>query len=134
SAIGAVVRVSAGGATQVRGVVSGSSTTATEDLRPHVGLGGATVVDSIEVLWPRRGSVASRTETFAGPFAVDGIVEIHAGCPEDLGDDGAVAFADILAIIGAWGPCENCVEDLDGHRTVDFADVLLVIAAWGPCS
>jgi hypothetical protein len=133
SAIGAIVRVTAGGATQVRSIVSGSSTTSTEDLRAHFGLGAATTIDSVEVLWPRRGSLASRTETFAGPFAVDAIHEIHAGCPEDLGDDGVVGFGDILDAIGAWGPCANCVQDLDGNGMVDFADVLAIIAAWGPC-
>ncbi|MHC5114279.1 MAG: hypothetical protein ACYTGP_07615 [Planctomycetota bacterium] len=56
------------------------------------------------------------------------------GCPADLNDDGTVSFADVLALIAAWGACETpCAEDLNGDAQVDFADVLLVIAAWGEC-
>jgi hypothetical protein len=55
-------------------------------------------------------------------------------CPEDLNDNGQVDFADILVIIGAWGPCGvPCPEDLNGNGQVDFADILVVIGAWGPC-
>ncbi|MHC5113662.1 MAG: hypothetical protein ACYTGP_04450 [Planctomycetota bacterium] len=54
-------------------------------------------------------------------------------CPEDLNGNGAVDFADILAIIGAWGPCVACPEDLDGSGDVGFGDILSVIAAWGDC-
>ncbi|MCP3905826.1 MAG: hypothetical protein GY715_19550 [Planctomycetes bacterium] len=56
-------------------------------------------------------------------------------CPEDLSDNGAVDFADILAVIAAWGPCPpTCPEDLDGSGDVGFGDILTVIGAWGPCS
>jgi len=70
-AIGAVVRVTAGGLTQIRQVTSGSSTTATEDLRLHFGLGATTQVDEIEVLWPAVGTLESRTDIYPGPFDVD---------------------------------------------------------------
>jgi hypothetical protein len=55
------------------------------------------------------------------------------GCPEDLNGDGNVGFGDVLAIIGAWGPCAGCPEDLDGSGSADFGDILAVLAAWGPC-
>jgi hypothetical protein len=55
-------------------------------------------------------------------------------CPEDLNGNGNVDFADILAIIAAWGPCVGeCPEDLNGNGQVDFADILAVIGAWGSC-
>jgi len=56
-------------------------------------------------------------------------------CAADLNDNGQVDFADILVIIGAWGPCpvDCCPEDLNGNGQVDFADILVVIAQWGPC-
>ncbi|MCP3902639.1 MAG: hypothetical protein GY715_03300 [Planctomycetes bacterium] len=55
-------------------------------------------------------------------------------CPEDLNGNLVVDFADILAVIAAWGPCGvPCPEDLSGNGQVDFADILAVIAAWGPC-
>ncbi|MCP3902590.1 MAG: VCBS repeat-containing protein [Planctomycetes bacterium] len=58
-----------------------------------------------------------------------------AACPEDLDDSGAVGFSDVLAVIGAWGPCPpECPQDLSGNGVVDFADILEVIGAWGPCS
>ncbi|MHC5114794.1 MAG: FG-GAP repeat protein [Planctomycetota bacterium] len=54
-------------------------------------------------------------------------------CPADLDGNGQVAFADLLALIGAWGPCTGCPEDLDGDGQVGFADVLGLISAWGTC-
>lgn len=54
-------------------------------------------------------------------------------CPADVDDSGTVDFADLLAILAAWGPCPGCPEDIDGNGTVDFADLLAVLAAWGPC-
>ena len=52
SAVGARVRVTAGGATQVREVKAGSSYLGQNDLRVHVGLGKATRIDRLEVRWP----------------------------------------------------------------------------------
>ncbi|MHC5114616.1 MAG: hypothetical protein ACYTGP_09335 [Planctomycetota bacterium] len=69
-------------------------------------------------------------------FFGDGDIEVQttsAACPEDLDGDLTVGFGDILAILGAWGPCAGCPEDLSGNNVVDFADILAVIAAWGPC-
>jgi len=45
-------------------------------------------------------------------------------CVPDLSGNGAVDFADILAI---------CEEDLDGSGDVGFGDILVVIGAWGDC-
>ncbi len=70
-AVGAVVRVTAGGVTQVRELVAGSSFGATEDPRAHFGLGSSTTVERIEIVWPRAGSLAERTQVFTGPFGVD---------------------------------------------------------------
>ncbi|MCP3903402.1 MAG: CRTAC1 family protein [Planctomycetes bacterium] len=61
----------------------------------------------------------------------DGVID--ACCPADLNLDGDVGFGDILAVIGAWGPCAACPEDLDGSGDVGFGDILAVIGAWGPC-
>ncbi|HSE48279.1 MAG TPA: CRTAC1 family protein [Terriglobales bacterium] len=51
-AIGAVVRVTAGGKTQSRTVQSGTSYISQDDMRQHFGLGAATTVERIEILWP----------------------------------------------------------------------------------
>ena len=51
-AIGTRVRLTAGGGTQVREVKAGSSYLAQNDLRVHIGLGGATRIDAVQVRWP----------------------------------------------------------------------------------
>ncbi len=52
SAIGAQVRVTAGGRVQVSEVQSGSSYLSQNDLRLHFGLGASKTIDRIEVRWP----------------------------------------------------------------------------------
>ena len=52
SAIGARVRLTAGGATQVQEVRGGGSYYSQNDLRPAFGLGSATTADRLEVRWP----------------------------------------------------------------------------------
>ncbi|MCP3903962.1 MAG: LamG domain-containing protein [Planctomycetes bacterium] len=72
----------------------------------------------------------------------DGVLEHDANvngipdeceCPADLDGSGDVGFGDILAVIGAWGPCGSCPEDLNDNGSVDFADILIIIASWGAC-
>jgi hypothetical protein len=52
SAIGARVRLTAGGVTQVGEVRGGGSYASQNDLRVHFGLGAAARVDRVEVRWP----------------------------------------------------------------------------------
>ncbi|MBI4716568.1 MAG: CRTAC1 family protein [Planctomycetes bacterium] len=101
-AVGAVVRLTAGGRTQVRQVVSGSSTTSTEDLRLHFGLGAATVVDEIEVLWPYDAPRLARTHIYAGPLAADQIVTL-APAPQDCNGNQVFDALDI-----ASGTSQDC--------------------------
>ncbi len=54
-------------------------------------------------------------------------------CAGDVDNTGRVDFADLLALLGAWGVCDGCPEDLDGDGLVTFADLLIVLGAWGPC-
>ena len=54
-------------------------------------------------------------------------------CPSDVSGNGQVDFADLLAILEAWGACDGCPEDINGDGTVNFADLLIVLASWGPC-
>jgi len=58
---------------------------------------------------------------------------ISLGCPEDVDENGVIEFDDLLAVLAAWGPCEDCPEDIDGSGEVDFDDLLRVLGAWGPC-
>ncbi len=71
SAIGARVRIYAGGTAQVDEVRSGGSYFSQSDLRLHFGLGAAVKVDEIEVRWPN-----GNQETFRN-VSVDRIVKIE---------------------------------------------------------
>ncbi len=72
-AIGARVRVVAGGSVQVREVRAGSSYLSQSDLRQHFGLGQAAAADRVEVRWP-----SGRIENVAG-VAANQIVTIREG-------------------------------------------------------
>ena len=61
AALGATVRVTAGGRTQAQAVLSQSSYYSHDDLRLHFGLGATAVADKIEVTWP-----SGRVETLTG--------------------------------------------------------------------
>jgi hypothetical protein len=59
-------------------------------------------------------------------------------CPDIVGDDGVVDVQDFLAILAAWGPCDepcppSCAADTNGDCVVDVQDFLAVLAGWGPC-
>lgn len=52
AAIGARIRLTAGGMTQIEEVRSGGSYLSQNDLRPHFGLDSATKIESVEIRWP----------------------------------------------------------------------------------
>ncbi len=56
-----------------------------------------------------------------------------AGPPEDVDGDGSVGFGDLLAVLAAFGPCDDppCPEDVDDSGAIGFDDVLAVLSAWG---
>jgi len=75
---------------------------------------------------------ANRVYVFAGT--------ITPLSPADLNDDGVVNVADLLAVIGAWGPCiappaqcvtYTCWADIVPTGTVNVQDLLMVIGNWG---
>ncbi len=51
-AIGARLRIVAGGMTQTEEIHSGGSYLSQNDLRVHFGLGSATKIDNVEIRWP----------------------------------------------------------------------------------
>jgi hypothetical protein len=63
-AIGAIVTVKTGAATQRGLVQSGTSYLSQHDMRQHFGLGPAGMVDSIEVTWPD-GTISRRAQVKA---------------------------------------------------------------------
>jgi len=56
-----------------------------------------------------------------------------------VGGNGTVNVEDLLAIIGAWGPCgnpNNCPADIapaGGNDVVNVEDLLAIIGGWGAC-
>jgi hypothetical protein len=72
-AIGAQVRLTAGGRTQLRFVDPGNGFAAQGSRRIHFGLGAAAAVDRIEVLWP------SGLRQVLPPIGVDGVHRVVEG-------------------------------------------------------
>ena len=64
-------------ARSTRTVGSGGSFGASS-LRPHVGLGEASAIESIEIRWPGSGE----TQRWSGPLAVDSRYLLHQGDPQ----------------------------------------------------
>jgi hypothetical protein len=74
-AMGARIRLQAGGMTQMREISGGGSYLSQSDLRAHFGLGRATTVESVEVVWPSGGTQVFRD------LAVDKFYIIEEGKP-----------------------------------------------------
>jgi hypothetical protein len=58
------------------------------------------------------------------------VIELEGVCEGDASGDGAVDFADITAVLAAWGT-QAAAADFDLSGTVDFADITSVLAGWG---
>ncbi len=128
--IGARVALSAGGATQHAHLASGSSTSSTNDLRLHFGLGDATVIDTVEVVWPTRAGLRYRTDTYAG-LPIDQVVEITPRCPADLNEDGSTSVEDLLLFLADWFQDD---ADFDGDDQTGITDLLNFLADWFPAN
>lgn len=139
-AVGARVLVTSGGVTRTRELAIGTSYSATEDPRLHFGVGSATTVDSIQVIWPRQGTLAARTETFAGPFNVDQTITLSPQvlCNADVNADGQVDDEDLLALVNAIAGGANSASfptdfNRDGNSDASDIDALLQVIADGTC-
>ncbi len=128
SAIGAVIRVYTAAGVQVREIQSGSTLSATEDQRALFGLGELTGVSAVEVVWPRAGSITSRTQTFVGPIAAGQTINLAPAPLADLNFDGAVNGADLGLLLAEWG--DGDLADLNDDGAVDGSDLGLLLAAW----
>ncbi len=73
SAIGTVVRISAGGRTQIDEVRAGRGYQSAEDLRLHFGLGASAILDRLEVRWP------SGTTNLWNNLAADRVIYLKEG-------------------------------------------------------
>jgi hypothetical protein len=74
-------------------------------------------------------------EVYHRLYVTEGGAATLAGAGDATGD-GLVDVNDLLAVIGAWGPCawpaSSCPSDIafDYSFTVDMADLLEVIDQW----
>jgi hypothetical protein len=58
------------------------------------------------------------------------MVQVDHPIAADLDFDGAVTVADLLLMLGVWGPCDGCAADLNGDGVINVRDLLLLLAAW----
>ncbi len=125
-AIGALVRVRTGDTWQMRKITAGISMAGQEPAEAHFGLGDATTVDEVEILWPG-GAVTTLTDVTA-----DQLIDVTPSvpCPADLDGSGAVDSTDLNAVLVAFGS-NNPSGDVNGDGSVDSTDLNLLLAAFG---
>lgn len=128
-AIGAVVRATVGGVTMMRPIMAGGGFLAQEPAEAHFGVGGASIVDSVEIRWPD-GDV---TTLHAVPANQALTIEQDACCaPGDLDFNGVVDMRDLSVLLQNWGDCAGaCQGDVNFDGAVDGLDLALLLAAWG---
>ena len=61
------------------------------------------------------------------------ILDTPTECLADINRDGIVGVVDLLAIIDAWGLCDNCDADINTDGIVNVSDLLGIVDAWGSC-
>jgi len=77
-AVGARIRLQIteeGGTREIFRTVNSGGSFGASSLRPHVGVGKASAIDSLEIRWPGSGLV----QRFSGPIAADKVYEIREG-------------------------------------------------------
>lgn len=108
SAIGAVVKVKAGGMNLMRQVKGGSSAHSQNEFLVHFGLGATTSIDEIRVLWP------SGVEDVIQNASVDGLLTVTEGTggsnPDTDGDGVADSLDNCLTVANA----DQADSDADG--------------------
>jgi hypothetical protein len=78
--------------------------------------------------------VVAWDQRFQSTSATSGLITLLPGdaVPGDINGDGVVNVVDMLALLGAWGPCPPpCPADLDGDGAVSVTDFLFLLAHWG---
>jgi hypothetical protein len=114
-AVGASVHVTVGGTTRRRDVVAGRSFLAGTPSEAHFGLGAATQVDTLRVVW------ADGAETLLQDVPADQVLDLAAPAPDADGD--GLSDADELAI-----GTDPDLPDSDGDGVLDGLEVGSVAA------
>jgi len=123
---GALVRVSVGEAILTRVVSPGSTYLSQSDLRVFFGLGEATSIDELRVMWP------DGRDTVLEDVPANTTLAI-SGCRADVSGDGVVNIFDAVAFQLAFAAGEEVADfDEDGGLTildfVEFVELLQVCA------
>jgi hypothetical protein len=139
-AIGAVVRVQAGGLSMMRPIVAGNSYLGQEPAEAFFGLGSAERVEAVRVQWP------DGTETALGNVAVNQVLEVRPlfggqQVPGDCNQDGQTDTSDAIChLFGLFRgdatsfPCGDATSeghlnlmDWNGDRLADISDAILML-------
>lgn len=109
-AVGAMVRVRTGSHWQTQQIVAGSAYKSQHELTLHFGLGGATVVDELEVLWPD-----GDARVLTG-LAIDSVHVVSRPCVGDCDLDGDCDVLDFAVFVGAFGDSALPGDQADLNR------------------
>ena len=132
--IGARVRATAGGLTQVRPIDAGSNYLSQSEISAHFGLGAETVVSELRIEWPDgqvstlRDVAANQTLTVTAPA--------NPRLAGDVDIDGDVDLLDLATLLSAFGAClgqagYTLASDLDGDDCVDLPDLFTLLESFG---
>jgi hypothetical protein len=112
---GSVVRVAAGGLTQMRMIDGGSNYLSHGEMSAHFGLGGPKVIDELRVEW-----VNGRVTTLEGVSPVPTMTVAY--CPADFSGDGAANILDFVSLQLAFAAGADAADvNADGVLNVlDF--------------
>ncbi len=79
--------------------------------------------------WKRAGLITGQEEGRIESCAA------RSNIPDDLDGDGAVGVADLVMLLGEWGPCpgrpDTCAGDVDLDDIVGITDLLILLGNWG---
>lgn len=131
-AIGATVKLVAGGRTQVRVITAGTSFLGQEPAEAFFGLGSNTMVSEITIKWPSGGGTSVVSQ-----IAADQVRTInHFACPGDINNLGQVDVFDLFELLSAWGTdgSANPRVDLDSNGLVNVFDLFILLGNWGDCA
>lgn len=120
--IGSIVRVTAGGMTQVKEVSGGAGRGSFNDLPLEFGLGDSVLVDVIKITWPNGHNQQLLDVKVDQTLTIREIQKTP-----DFNQDGRVDVLDLLTLLSTWGECEFCATDLNNDGFVDTSDLIILL-------